>query len=66
MTLSDLDLDLLIARMGGSPDVSMIRPGNGFTAVHALDLEVRLKAEKAKRTVPAVRPYNPSVSDKYE
>jgi len=62
MTLSDRDLDLIIAWGGGSPDVSLIRPGCGFTAEQDLDLMARLKAERDKRTTPAVRPYNPSTA----
>ena len=61
MTLSDIDLELIIAKFGGRSTANKGRPGE-LTAEQVLDLIKRLEAERDKRMVPAVRPYNPSTA----
>ena len=62
MNLSGIDLEIIISKLGGRSNANRGRPGV-ITAEHVLDLIKRLEAERDKRAVPAVRPYNSSIGD---
>ncbi len=62
MTLSDLDLKFLLAKLGEHDLCNLVRTGE-YTAEMANDLVSRLRAELAKREIPAVRPYRPEIGD---
>lgn len=62
MTLSDLDLRFLLAKLGEHDLCNLIRPGE-YTAEMANDLVSRLRAELAKREATDARPYRPRLGD---
>ena len=56
MTLSDLDLEIVISSLGGKSDANRGRPGR-VKALHVLDLIERLEAERDMRAASVVRPF---------
>ena len=61
MTLSELDLKFLLAKLGEHDLCNLIRPG-AYSAEMANDLVSRLRVELAARTARTARPYNPSTA----